>query len=428
MANYIGQDTFPASAPIPDDATPPKASEVNPIIEAAMDRTIWLFNRYLQAITVPALNWKIPLVPVAATYSPAVGHAVFSPAGNRDNWQAVAYARERNTWLVASAIAGGTLEVFSSLSGETFAIVDAALVDAVPATTIDEIHKLIPSGIGAANANRTLALVVQTLGATHRIVVFTHDVGGVWTASALLDAYGAGGVAKRADGIRSLVAGGFVAGVGVNAGLASVVLQTSADGITWTDRTGSLPGGITANCPSWGFAESATRLLAVPRGGAQNAYVRSDDGITWTAGSLGAVGGTEVASAVGYGTLDRTSNGFIVAIASVAGNTRFLRSADGITWTAVAQTLTGVAVSDLIALGSLWVAVSEQTDRSGTILYSVDGGLTWMRTKYGFSDNVAPGSAMYVRPKIAASEDGFASVNSKILRFSLESGLTSQIT
>lgn len=428
MDQVPGQDVFPPTVGQIADSDAPNATNFGVATGGLSDRTQFLYRR---VATVPVINWMAPLVPGAATYSPAGGHAPFAPSGNRDNWQAVAFAAERQEWLVAAATAGGTLEVFSAHgNGEGFVIVDAALVNAVPATTIDEIHKLIPSGIGASSADRTVALVVQALGTTHRIVAFTLDVGGVWTASALLDAYGASGVVKRSDGMRSLVAGGFVAGVGVNAGLAAVKLQTSADGITWTDRTSQLAAGISSNCPSWCFAESATRVLAVARGAAQNAYMRSADGVTWTAGTFGVIGGTELVSAIAYGPSDQPGvNQFVVAVANAAGDTRFLRSNDnGVTWTAVAQALTGVSVSDLCCAGATWAAVSEQADRSGTILYSLDGALTWRRTRYGFSDNLAVGSSRYTRPRIAASDTGFVAVNSDVLRFSLEAGLTGQIT
>lgn len=45
MSTYAGNDVFPQSVTLPDDAAPPDGANVNPALEGDLDRTRWLYNR-----------------------------------------------------------------------------------------------------------------------------------------------------------------------------------------------------------------------------------------------------------------------------------------------------------------------------------------------------------------------------------------------
>lgn len=140
-------------------------------------------------------------------------------------------------------------------------------------------------------------------------------------------------------------------------------LTTSPDGKAWTDRSGTLPNGVST---TWrGITANATTCVAVGTDGGGNGWVASStDGITWT-------GSAPNAAWLDGRTVCWDGTNFIAA--GTSGPTRVVTSPDGNTWSLSSTgfaTATGNAIACTASLAVL-------TRGSTTIATSANHGSTW---------------------------------------------------
>jgi hypothetical protein len=171
--------------------------------------------------------------------------------------------------------------------------------------------------------------------------------GSTWTAGAVAGSHALRCVAYGA----SFVAAGD-----------SGAMYSSADGVAWSPITYATTANLTANvngCSYWGTYK------LVGDGGL---VLTSPDAVTWTAQTSGILQNLYAVA----------SNNVNLTVA-VGANGTIITSPDGITWTSrvsnTAQPLYAVNYSALSASGSsgTWTAVGA----AGTVVNSMDGGLTW---------------------------------------------------
>jgi hypothetical protein len=187
---------------------------------------------------------------------------------------------------------------------------------------------------GTTPENDLIITITSTNSVTGAIVLFDHD------------GYGSGG--------------SFVA---VKSGTNAA--SYSFDGISWTP-TGNLPASGTWSSIAHGVVQDGSsvndvsRFVTVRSGSAQSAW--SEDGITWTAGTLPA---NAAWSSVKFG------NGRFVAIAS--DDTTVAVSLDGEIWD-LTGTLPNTGYVDLAFGPGVWVAIRATSDEAAT---SADGEGNW---------------------------------------------------
>lgn len=162
-------------------------------------------------------------------------------------------------------------------------------------------------------------------------------------------------------------------------------IETSPDGITWTQRT--LPNSLARRaCATNGL------IIVVTANSSSNKVITSSDAITWTERTMPA---TKTWSAVCWSNQQQkfialSSDGLAGAI-----------SDDGVTWTALpvgANIVLTTSSSRLMAVGRVWVVSGTSAGlpngsslvNEGT-MYSIDNGATW-RNGIAF-DNVITAAA-----------------------------------
>lgn len=214
-----------------------------------------------------------------------------------------------------------------------------------------------PSGLWRAFAASPTGRIVAV--GDGPIIATSDDLGMVWTSRTPAAAYDGNFVcATYAFGL-------FIIAGDASGGSATASLQTSPDGITWTQRQtmsantfrdfvlggstlyvntfdGSTTYGVlkSTNGTAWTSTASSTALRTtrnsgaygaglLVRGGATTGIYTSPDGVTWTSRTFGS-GDTMTVNEVSF---DATA-GFIAY--GINGNDRIIQhSADGITWTRV---------------------------------------------------------------------------------------------
>ncbi len=143
------------------------------------------------------------------------------------------------------------------------------------------------------------------------------------------------------------------------AGLTNGNIETSPDGITWTNRT-------VPNSSVRGSAASNSSVVVVTSSGSTDKIITSPDGITWTERTLPASSVWRVA----YSSVD--AKFLAVCATSIASST------DGITWSTLGLTLPSCGAASgagyLSVIKRAWVA---HDVTSGYLYGSVDGGATW---------------------------------------------------
>jgi hypothetical protein len=143
----------------------------------------------------------------------------------------------------------------------------------------------------------------------------------------------------------------------------SGTLNTSYDGVTWTNQTTSgIGSGIR------GVAWNGYLWVAVGASGGSGAVITSPDGVTWTTRTIS---GTSLIHSVAW-------NGSLWVCVG-GGSSLINTSPDGITWTGRTATGFGASFSTIYGVtwsGSLWVAVGSGGFTTSQISTSPDG-ITW---------------------------------------------------
>lgn len=161
--------------------------------------------------------------------------------------------------------------------------------------------------------------------------------------------------------------------IGLNS-TASTNIETSPDGVTWTQRTG-LPntngrGASNGAGSSSGVASNGAMvvMLGAPT---TTKCITSTDCVTWTERTL-------PASAQWSGVSWNARSGKWMAIASG----QIATSADGIAWSAsgLVAPFAGVAIA-LTSYGRMWVASGSTAGGLSQLRVSVDDGATWLTVK-----------------------------------------------
>lgn len=209
---------------------------------------------------------------------------------------------------------------------------------------------------GASNGAGSMVLGANPTSGTSSKIRQSADGGATWTARNT--------VASSTETVACL--GWFAGGSVFIAGLdspATTNIETSPDGITWTQRTG---------------ADSLQRLaiglsptLAVILNQASTNHIEtSPDGITWTQRTLPA---TASWKAVTWNA--RSSKFMAIAVNQLA------TSPDGATWTSTGTPPFSTSARALVCFGRVWVAFGSDGGFSYLLKYSVDDGATWSVAK-----------------------------------------------
>lgn len=419
---YIGLDQFPTAATLIDDSDLPEAANINPPEETALDRGFFLWRRQQARI---ALNWS-QLFQISGAY----------PTLTCLGWSAL-----DRQWLAGASNAAHTaagvwinVGLDASVSAQWSEVGGADLVVSSPNVFIADV-------LGdTLNASTYIAILVAPSAPVVDVYRF-HS--GAWSV-----VYSAAG--NRNNGRLAY----FVAGAGITTGggpyvaaiastsAAQCGITGSADGITWVDVGATYGGsqGLANPAKAWSLAQSPTSMIAVPQQTTSDqAYLRATVGggnITWTKTAF--TGGTLVAGdkpyAVAFGKTIDTSSGntvsiYLVAVQANGGGTKILKSTDdGLTWVVVGSTFTSRVVTNLAAIGFLFVATTEEAAGGNDhTIFSIDGGATWHLTD---AQAVNAGGALlyYQQPRIAVSDVGFAQNNTVWARMSAQWGITAAIS
>jgi hypothetical protein len=149
--------------------------------------------------------------------------------------------------------------------------------------------------------------------------------------------------------------------VGLTSSVATNI-ETSSDGITWTQRTA--PNSQARQAVAWnGSIAVMTSFTNTDK------CITSVDGINWTERTL-------PASNTWRSVVWNATRGKWMAIAGSGGVNHIATSVDGITWTSAGLTLPSGAdsVPSLVAFGRAWLL------KFGALLwFSLDDGVTWTR-------------------------------------------------
>lgn len=309
---------------------------------------------------------------VGARTLPIVDETFFNPAGGTvvSGAQEItytgigSYTQPSGSWQVLSSMASGAYSacVWSPDLGLFCAVGPSGAV----ATSPDGVTWTARTA-AAANTwadvcwspELDLFVAVSTDGANR---VMTSPDGITWTSRSAAAANQWQGVCWAA---------GLTLFVAVSADGASRVM-TSPDGITWTSRTAAAARTWQTVC----WSQDLTLLVAVANQSGTDSVMTSPDGITWTSRTHSTMQPRQV---VWADTLGRFVAG---------GNTQFMYSADGTTWTLSTFTNSGRTWVGLIwarELGLLIATASEGVN--DTVVVSTDGDHWSVQSKNSTSSN-----------------------------------------
>ncbi len=333
---------FPASFTVPDDGDVQDASSVNVGFEALADRTAYLRTRLGQ---IAALTFHTDVDTGAATF----GVVKYSDATQK--WHAL----------------GDTVnDYFES----TQKILEWPGTSEIPAPQLTA-NVAWDFDIDAAGN----AVLVDQLEDNTR----SRTAAGAWTLNV-----GTGAVTIAPCILYEPVSGNWVLASQVGA---EIKVRTSTNLFaSYTDRTEptfNVLGIVT------GMAHNgAGRIVMQSIQGTNVQFSYSDDGgVTWSAPSTHALGFTyAIAAGVRFPRPVFVGSKWVaVGVNNTTGVTRVFNSADGITWTAVAD-LASVALSHIAGIGGIVVGLTTSTTSalSGGIVVSQDDGATWRKCEGTF--------------------------------------------
>lgn len=340
-----------------------------------------------------AQNWRTALVPNVANF------------GTADNFQVAGFDQANSRWYAGTYTAAGTvLQLYTSEDGEGWSTMGNVMNTAGKLCSV--VTGLVSGVFVAATFPGAPGVYLQKLdNLGTNTWVTTDSSSGASATDAELRTCNFGGSSPL---YVALMSGAFI--------------KTSPDGTTWTSRT--VPAALAGITTGFSAAQSPTSMVAFARTANITSCMRTTNGTTWTAVSLGTlIGATDTVFGVAYGDSDG-GNCYVACVQTSTGS-KFLRSTDdGLTWS-LAGSFGSYLVTDIAASGTQWVAVTElAATRASRTLYSVDAGTTWRRVPAGLSDNVVAGTANYTRPRVWATAPGFVQLNSKLLRISFAWGQT----
>jgi len=212
---------------------------------------------------------------------------------------------------------------------------------------------------GASNGAGAIVIGAVTASGTQKIR-YSADGGTTWAVATT--------TTTGANGVTCLV--WFPAAALFIAGMSTTVtgnIETSPDGLTWTQRTAPNTNARVASACS---ATVAVVLTSV----STNKCIRSTDGVTWTEGTMPS---TAVWQSI---TWDPLASLFIALAASGAIAT----STDGITWTssgALAAPFTASTITGICTWRRIWFALGTIGSASA-VRISVNGGAAWTTVKH----------------------------------------------
>lgn len=202
-------------------------------------------------------------------------------------------------------------------------------------------------------------------------------------------------------------------------------ILTSPTGATWTNRT--IPAGVTS-ATSWSCCQNGVRSFAFSQTASLTKFAYSDDGITWSEGTIGLASGEAVSACA---VVDTAAGPAIVVTTTISGLSNIWRSTDnGGTWTQIRTSFhmsTAASVgaaslpTEMSSIGSLLVAVGQ--GGALRLAYSNDAGTTWYTIQSGIGTNRGSSDKGYTYPRVSASPVGFFWLNSLWCSMSYEQGL-----
>lgn len=162
--------------------------------------------------------------------------------------------------------------------------------------------------------------------------------------------------------------------IGGDAGAGSI--QTSPDGITWTQRQAT-----TAGYGVYSLAYSGALFVAFYDNGTDTKTYTSADALTWTAHAQAVRLGISFGNGCAFGA------GLFVAGVGMATNTHLYTSTDGITWTSRTLGSSGTMYNSAITYANgMFAAYGRQTSSSTRELQTSPDGITWTRQRTGTGD------------------------------------------
>lgn len=232
-------------------------------------------------------------------------------------------------------------------------------------------------------------------------------------SSASASAGGSGGTASVGTGVVGVPASGGNPGGGlfVSVALGSTDVQTSADGINWTLRTGAISNGTMA------IAFGNRKFVALNSLGFGE-VMTSSDGVTWATQSAS---DNNAWNSIVYG------NGVFLACAS-SGTNRTMVSTDGVSWSSNSSSGTNPWTAAVYGNGKFIIFASQSFSNSNYAT-STDG-VTWNVQSLGFQINSA--KAKYLNGQfilIGSSAPNYIATSPDGVTWTLRaSGLSSPIT
>jgi hypothetical protein len=356
-------------------------------------------------VSLPAQNWSLAQ----------------TPAGSTDHWSAFCYNTFSNTWIAATRTESG---------GHNY-LFNANAVGPLGATWTQTLTR--------SSANTAVGAIVPTNAAQFvtadcpysgsSISVRLADISAAtWNQIQSLTANGSG------DTVSIQVIGAYYVLIGGQAIYSTTTPTTSS----WTART--MPSGTTS-ASEYKAACSGSVYVAIPANiNGQQKYIRSTDGIAFTAVTQATVGGSDQLGAVAYGPGTSGNGLFMFCVLRSTGVNDFFQSSDGSTWVHRGQ-IDGTSVgiippgltahmlcTDLHAFGAMWVATLESTDRESRMAFSLDDGVSWQIMPVEFTDNVTYAGTSYRYPGMVDDGCSLIAFNAKEAVFSLKTGTPNTLT
>lgn len=174
------------------------------------------------------------------------------------------------------------------------------------------------------------------------------------------------------------------------------------------------------------FTSNGTILVAALAGtiSGDSAYLYSTDGISWTRVAF-PVAVTASCTGICY-TQDNSGPVFLAQFYdSTTTSTYYLKSANAVTWFASGAPVTFYQGVDLAACGSLvFASLADNGSGGGAgMVFSPDGGQTWYGTSNILNANAANTNAFYLHPRVKSNGLRACFYNNLWSRFSLQCGL-----
>lgn len=151
-------------------------------------------------------------------------------------------------------------------------------------------------------------------------------------------------------------------------------VETSPDGVTWTQQTApnALPRGYASGAGSSAGAASSGTAIVMLTAGSSNQCIRSTDAVTWAAITLPA---TIAWSAVAYNA--RSRKWMVLGVSGIATSTD-----DGLTWSTTGLALPFTTnIGSLVTYGRMWIATGTRGGSNNVVAVSIDDGVSWRNVK-----------------------------------------------